>query len=75
MENITRATADKVLEAIRESGLSTREVAKHLNITKATLNSRLVGETDFSYPEMFTIGRILNRPLSDFEPAELAATA
>lgn len=73
MENLTQANADKVREAVRASGLTTKEVAKALGLDIATFRGRLVGDTDFSFVEMFLLCELVGKNLSDFTPQPAVA--
>lgn len=51
---------DKIRGLMAEKGLKQIDVADALNVSYATINSKLTGKIDFTYREIKELARVLN---------------
>jgi len=73
MKDEARYIADRVRGVAAEKRTSQDEIAKTLRMSRQAVNARMTGRVPFTAPEVLTISRMFNVPVSRFFPEEVAA--
>lgn len=66
---ISREVADRVIASMKDAGLSKSKLAELTGIPYSTLGRKLVGRTEFTFGELFSIAEVVGERPSAFVPS------